>query len=300
MREGGLAPPPSARPRLLTGRRGPCRLGSPLPALLADTASPFAPAPDGLPTRVPPPVTVVTRMILSERIVVATPAPPQPCAPGDLGPGEEVVVGAVLPLSRMGTLASGLSLQASLMLAREDINGAGGIAGHPVRVALRDADTPERAARAAGELIAGECAVALVGGYHSDLTRTIVLGRADEKQRDVYRAVLDAQLSALAVLRPGVAGKDADQVARDLITARGYGENFGHGLGHGLGRQVHDGGGLSPRIEITLQPGMVMTVEPGVYIEGWGGVRIEDDVVLRDGGVEILTHAPKQLIEVPG
>jgi Xaa-Pro aminopeptidase len=93
-------------------------------------------------------------------------------------------------------------------------------------------------------------------------------------------------------------GKEADQVARDIITARGYGEQFGHGLGHGLGRRVHDDGGISQRIEMTLEPGMVMTVEPGVYIPGWGGVRIEDDVVIREGGAEILTHAPKELIEI--
>jgi len=138
---------------------------------------------------------------------------------------------------------------------------------------------------------------ARVGGYHSDLTRTVVLGPATDRHREVYQTVLDAQLAALAALRPGMTGKEADQVARDVITARGYGENFGHGLGHGLGRQVHDGGGMSQRIDLTLEAGMVMTVEPGVYLEGWGGVRIEDDVVIRDGGAEILTHAPKELIE---
>jgi Xaa-Pro aminopeptidase len=139
---------------------------------------------------------------------------------------------------------------------------------------------------------------ARVQGYHSDLTRTVVLGKASDRQREVYQVVLDAQQAALSALRPGMTGKEADQVARDLITARGYGAQFGHGLGHGLGRRVHDGGGLSQRIEMTLEPGMVMTVEPGVYIDGWGGVRIEDDVVIREGGVEILTQAPKELIEI--
>ncbi len=139
---------------------------------------------------------------------------------------------------------------------------------------------------------------ASIGGYHSDITRTVVVGPASDRQREVYQVVLDAQQAALAGIRPGMAGKEADLVARDLITARGFGENFGHGLGHGLGRQVHDGGGFSQRIDIMLEAGMVMTVEPGVYLEGWGGVRIEDDVVLRDGGVELLTHAPKELIEV--
>ncbi|MGI8969099.1 MAG: M24 family metallopeptidase, partial [Dehalococcoidia bacterium] len=139
---------------------------------------------------------------------------------------------------------------------------------------------------------------ARVGGYHSDITRTVVLGTASERQREIYQVVLDAQQAALAALRPGMTGKEADQVARDLIAAHGYGEQFGHGLGHSLGRHVHDGGGLSQRVEMTLEAGMVLTVEPGVYLENWGGVRIEDDVVLRDNGAEILTHAPKELIEV--
>ncbi len=140
---------------------------------------------------------------------------------------------------------------------------------------------------------------ARVGGYHSDITRTIVLGTATDRQREVYQVVLDAQQAAIAALRPGMTGKEADQVARDRIAARGYGDYFGHGLGHGLGRHVHDGGGLSQRIDMTLAAGMVLTVEPGIYIEDWGGVRIEDDVVLRETGAEILTHAPKELIEIP-
>jgi Xaa-Pro aminopeptidase len=139
---------------------------------------------------------------------------------------------------------------------------------------------------------------ARVGGYHSDITRTVVLGTATDRQREVYQVVLDAQQAALAALRPGMTGKEADQVARGLIAARGYGDAFGHGLGHSLGRHVHDGGGLSQRVDMTLAAGMVLTVEPGIYLENWGGVRIEDDVVLRDGGAELLTHAPKALIEV--
>jgi Xaa-Pro aminopeptidase len=139
---------------------------------------------------------------------------------------------------------------------------------------------------------------ARVRGYCSDLTRTVVLGRANDRQREVYRVVLDAQFAALGAIRAGVDGKAVDAVARDLIAARGHGEHFGHGLGHGLGRDVHDHQALSQRASVMLQAGMVVTVEPGVYIEGWGGVRIEDDVVVREGRCEILTHAPKHLIEV--
>jgi Xaa-Pro aminopeptidase len=140
---------------------------------------------------------------------------------------------------------------------------------------------------------------AQLDAYHSDLTRTVVVGPATARQREVYGVVLEAQLAALAAIRVGAAGKAVDAVARELITARGYGDHFGHGLGHGLGRSVHEGTRvLSTRSEVTLQRGMVVTVEPGIYIEGWGGVRIEDNVVVTDTGCELLTHSPKQLIEL--
>jgi Xaa-Pro aminopeptidase len=149
----------------------------------------------------------------------------------------------------------------------------------------------------AGDLVTFDFG-ARVGGYVSDLTRTVVVGRFTEKQREVYDTVLQAQEAAIAAIRPGANGKDVDQVARDLIAAAGYGDHFGHGLGHGIGRTVHDHVALSQRSELTLAPGMVVTVEPGIYIEGWGGVRIEDDVLVTENGREVLTHAPKHLIEV--
>lgn len=132
--------------------------------------------------------------------------------------------------------------------------------------------------------------------YPSDLTRTVCLGQPDAKQREVYNTVLEAQLKAIDAIRPGIAGKDVDSVARDHIAAAGYGKYFGHGLGHSLGRGVHDGPGLSQTSPIILEPGMVMTVEPGIYIPGWGGVRIEDDVLVTDDGCEILTKATKELL----
>jgi len=129
--------------------------------------------------------------------------------------------------------------------------------------------------------------------YPSDLTRTVALAKATARQKEIYRIVLDAQLRAIDAIRPGVPGRDIDAVARDYISAHGYGGNFGHGLGHSLGRGVHDGPGLSKTSEVVLEAGMVMTVEPGIYIEGWGGVRIEDDVVVTDTGCEVLNRAPK-------
>jgi Xaa-Pro aminopeptidase len=136
------------------------------------------------------------------------------------------------------------------------------------------------------------------GSYFSDLTRTVVLGKATDRQREIYGVVHEAQAAALRAIRPGLEGRAADAVARDLIKARGFGDNFGHSLGHGLGRLVHDHVGMSQRSETVLAPGMVLTVEPGIYIDGWGGVRIEDDIVVTEDGCELLTHAPKDLIEL--
>jgi len=131
--------------------------------------------------------------------------------------------------------------------------------------------------------------------YNSDITRTVCLGQPSAKQKEVYGIVLDAQIRAIDAIGPGKAGKDIDAVARDFITSKGYGDNFGHGLGHSLGILVHDGPALSRTSDVILEPGMIVTVEPGIYIEGWGGVRIEDDVLVTESGAEVLTHAGKEL-----
>jgi len=133
-------------------------------------------------------------------------------------------------------------------------------------------------------------------GYNSDITRTLCLGTPSAKQREVYDTVLQAQLKAIEAIVPGRTGREIDAVARDFISSKGYGDNFGHGLGHSLGIEVHDGPGFSRTSDVVLQPGMVMTVEPGIYIEDWGGVRIEDDVLVTETGVEILTHSSKDLL----
>jgi Xaa-Pro aminopeptidase len=137
---------------------------------------------------------------------------------------------------------------------------------------------------------------AAVNGYNSDITRTYALGAVTDKQRDIYAIVLEAQRRAIAAIRPGKTGKEIDAVARDCITAHGYGDAFGHSLGHSLGRSVHDGPGFSVRSDtLLLSPGMVMTVEPGIYLEGWGGLRLEEDVLVTETGCEILTHLPNAL-----
>lgn len=138
---------------------------------------------------------------------------------------------------------------------------------------------------------------ALVAGYHGDLTRTVVVGDPDERFREVYAIVLEAQRRAIAGLRPGARGDEVDALAREHIAAAGYGGQFGHGLGHGVGLDIHEGPALRRAPAggkgATLQAGMVTSVEPGIYIEGWGGVRIEDLALLTEGGCELISAAPK-------
>lgn len=138
-----------------------------------------------------------------------------------------------------------------------------------------------------------------VEGYCSDITRTVVIGRATAEQRRIYETVLEAQLRAIEAIKSGAKGVDIDATARQVITDAGYGDYFTHSLGHSLGLMVHDGTGFSQKSEIVLEPGMVFTVEPGIYIEGFGGVRIEDDVLVTEEGAEVLTHSPKHLMEFP-
>jgi Xaa-Pro aminopeptidase len=136
----------------------------------------------------------------------------------------------------------------------------------------------------------------VVNGYCSDITRTLILGEPNAKQQEIYEIVLEAQLKAEAAIRPGVTGKEIDAIARQIISDHGYGDNFGHGLGHAVGLAIHEEPRLSPTGERVLQPGMVVTVEPGIYLPDWGGVRIEDMVVVTETGCRILTKAPKELI----
>jgi len=139
---------------------------------------------------------------------------------------------------------------------------------------------------------------AMYKGYHGDVTRTVYLGKADEKQREIYAIVLEAQERALAGIRPGITGKAIDALARDYISLKGYGEYFGHGLGHGLSLEIHAEPRLSPTYDKELMVNQVVTVEPGIYIPNWGGVRIEDDVIITENGIENITKAPKELLEL--
>ncbi|MBM7555213.1 M24 family metallopeptidase [Halanaerobacter jeridensis] len=134
-------------------------------------------------------------------------------------------------------------------------------------------------------------------GYHSDMTRTVMVGEEPTaKQEKIYNLVLEAQQAAIAAIEPGETGAEVDKVARDIIAEAGYGANFGHGLGHSVGLEIHENPRLSRKDDTVLEAGMVVTVEPGVYIPDWGGVRIEDIVVVTDDGCEILTDSPKELL----
>jgi Xaa-Pro aminopeptidase len=148
------------------------------------------------------------------------------------------------------------------------------------------------------------------GGYCVDLTRTVALGEPDAEMARVYQSVLEAQQAAILAVRPGVRAGDIDAAARGTLARHGLAEAFGHSTGHGLGVEIHETPRIGPRREATgdapappdeaIEPGMVFTIEPGAYLPGWGGVRIEDDVLVTSDGVEVLTNVPTSLTHTHG
>lgn len=137
---------------------------------------------------------------------------------------------------------------------------------------------------------------AVVDGWHSDMTRTVCVGKPDDEMEKVYDIVLEAQQAAIEQVRSGMKCKDFDKIARDIISDAGYGDNFGHSLGHGVGMQIHEEPFGSPNSDTVLREDMIITVEPGIYIENRFGVRIEDFVIVKDNGCVNMTKAPKELI----
>lgn len=134
-------------------------------------------------------------------------------------------------------------------------------------------------------------------GYCADLTRTVWVGEPDERLREIYPIVSNAVEEVIERIHAGMSGKEMDAAARDYIASRGYGEEFSHGLGHGVGLRVHEAPSASRDSTDVLQPGNVITIEPGIYLPEWGGVRVEDVVLLTDDGIEVLTSATKKAIE---
>lgn len=182
---------------------------------------------------------------------------------------------------------------------RQRLAGADGDAFDPIvasgeRGSLPHARASDKTLRK-GELVTLDfgCTIA---GYHSDLTRTVALGRATRQARDIYQLVRDAQEAAIAAAHGDMRASDLDAVARRVIAAGGYGPAFSHSLGHGLGLHIHERPRVSSLSNDTLLAGSVITIEPGIYIPGWGGVRIEDDILLTHTGNDVLTTAPKDLM----
>lgn len=138
----------------------------------------------------------------------------------------------------------------------------------------------------------------MLGGLCSDMTRTVVFGKASETQTRVYKTVLSAQTVGRKAVRAGVGVAEVDKAARDVIIAAGYGDFFGHATGHGVGRRIHEAPRVAQKSKAVLTPGAVVTVEPGIYLPDVGGVRIEDMVVVTGSGANVLTRAPRQLMEI--
>ncbi|MBU1355996.1 MAG: Xaa-Pro peptidase family protein [Candidatus Edwardsbacteria bacterium] len=139
---------------------------------------------------------------------------------------------------------------------------------------------------------------AIFQGYHSDMTRTVCLGKPSEKHLKIYDIVTKAQAAGLKAVKAGVKGREADLAARKIINDAGYGKYYGHGLGHGVGLAVHEAPGVGMKSENPLPENSIVTVEPGIYLPGWGGVRIEDLVVVAKGGCRILSRSTKKLITI--
>lgn len=139
---------------------------------------------------------------------------------------------------------------------------------------------------------------AVWNGYHSDMTRTICLGEPDDKMKNIYNIVLEAQLAGIEFARAGITGSELDKISRDIITKAGYGENFGHSLGHGVGLEIHEKPNASPHCHSILEKNSVVTIEPGIYIAGKFGVRIEDFVILTENGCDNLTKYAKNIISL--
>ncbi|MDX1624385.1 MAG: Xaa-Pro peptidase family protein [Gemmatimonadota bacterium] len=203
------------------------------------------------------------------------------------------VLAEVLELVRPGVAERKLAAE---LVHRVLTAGAERMAFDPV-VAFGERSALPHARATARELVPGELALfdfgAVVDGYCSDLTRTVSCGDPGDEMREVYDVVHDAQAAAIEGLRGGMSGREADALAREPIEAAGWGERFGHSLGHGVGLEIHEAPKMSKKSEDSVPAGAVVTVEPGVYIAGRGGVRIEDDVVVRSDGCEVLTSAPK-------
>jgi Xaa-Pro aminopeptidase len=199
----------------------------------------------------------------------------------------------ILEQVRTGVTERELAARLELELAMRGAEGA----SFETIVAFGERSALPHARPGARELRRGDVVLfdfgAVADGYVSDITRTIAFGEPPSEMRDVYALVLEASSAAADGIRAGMTGPEADALARDVIEAAGHGSRFGHSLGHGIGLEVHEAPRLGRKSRDVLEAGMTVTIEPGVYLEDVGGVRIEDDAVVTETGVELLSSAPK-------
>lgn len=204
----------------------------------------------------------------------------------------------ILPLVKAGITERELATELDYQMAKlgsEELSFAT-ILGFGERSALPHGIPSNRALKQ-GDIILIDFG-AVVNGYHSDMTRTFVFGKADDKQRHIYQLVQGAQQAAIDKLVEGVSGQTLYEQSANILLNSDYKDYAGEGLGHGVGLQLHEQPFLGPECKTTIERGCVITIEPGIYIPGWGGIRIEDDMVLTENGLEIITQAPKDLQEL--
>jgi len=221
---------------------------------------------------------------------------------GELARIEEAVTLAdrafthVFDLIRPGTTEKTLALELEFFMRREGAEKAAFefIVASGARGSLPHGVATDRRLEA-GDMVTLDFGCVL-NGYNSDITRTVVLGEPNSRQQGIYDLVLKAQLAGIEAVRAGKKANEVDEACRGVIREAGFGDYFGHSTGHGVGLAIHEEPSVSSRNEAVLEPGMVITIEPGVYLPGWGGVRIEDVVVVTDEGHRVLTGSPKELM----
>lgn len=202
----------------------------------------------------------------------------------------------IIPLIRPGVTERDISAEIDYLIKKK---GGEGLAFETIVASGPNSSMPHAVPTArriqSGDFVLMDFGV-MYKGYHSDFTRTVVVGKPTAKQLKIYAIVLNAQKAAIRAARPGMSCRQLDNRARRIIEREGYGPQFGHSLGHGIGLSVHEEPRLSNRNGNLLKKGMVTTIEPGIYLPGWGGVRIEDVVVIEKDGSRTLTKSPKHLI----
>lgn len=203
----------------------------------------------------------------------------------------------ILPLIKPGVVERDLAIELEYRMKKLGAEGLAFdiIVASGVRSSLPHGRASDKVIES-GDLVTFDFG-ALYQGYCSDMTRTVMVGEPTAEQRKIYEVVLEAQKRGVAACRAGLTGKELDDVCRSYIQEQGYGEAFGHGTGHGVGRFIHEGPKVSVRGEQDLlKPGMIVTIEPGIYLAGWGGVRIEDMVLVTESGCESFSKSPKELL----